>query len=97
MLSENGALADMIHAGARILECGCGPCIGTVSYTHLDVYKRQTFDTLLYFMITIIIINNELFVIIFTKVEKIKVIFIEKKHNFIYNDIGTREGDNCVL
>ncbi|HAD24064.1 aconitase [Kandleria vitulina] len=28
MLSENGALADMIHAGARILECGCGPCIG---------------------------------------------------------------------
>ena len=56
-----------------------------------------TFDTLLYFMITIIIINNELFVIIFTKVEKIKVIFIEKKHNFIYNDIGTREGDNCVL
>ena len=44
-----------------------------------------------------IIINNELFVIIFTKVEKIKVIFIEKKHNFIYNDIGTREGDNCVL
>ena len=28
MLSENGALADMIQAGARILECGCGPCIG---------------------------------------------------------------------
>ena len=28
MLSENGALTDMIHAGARILECGCGPCIG---------------------------------------------------------------------
>ena len=28
MLSENGALADMVHAGARILECGCGPCIG---------------------------------------------------------------------
>ncbi len=28
MLSENGALSDMIHAGARILECGCGPCIG---------------------------------------------------------------------
>ncbi|MEE0966066.1 MAG: aconitate hydratase [Bacilli bacterium] len=28
MLSANGALADMIHAGARILECGCGPCIG---------------------------------------------------------------------
>ncbi|MEG0277448.1 MAG: aconitate hydratase [Coprobacillus sp.] len=28
MLSENGALSDMIQAGARILECGCGPCIG---------------------------------------------------------------------
>ena len=28
MLAQNGALADMIHAGARILECGCGPCIG---------------------------------------------------------------------
>ena len=23
MLAQNGALADMIHAGARILECGC--------------------------------------------------------------------------
>ena len=28
MLANNGALADMIHAGARILECGCVPCIG---------------------------------------------------------------------
>ncbi len=28
MLSTNGALATMIQAGARILECGCGPCIG---------------------------------------------------------------------
>ncbi len=28
MLSQNGALADMVAAGARILECGCGPCIG---------------------------------------------------------------------
>ncbi len=28
MLAENGALADMIAAGARILECACGPCIG---------------------------------------------------------------------
>lgn len=28
MLAENGALADMVQAGARILECGCGPCIG---------------------------------------------------------------------
>ena len=28
MLAENGALGDMISAGARILESGCGPCIG---------------------------------------------------------------------
>jgi len=28
MLADNGALADMLDAGARILECGCGPCIG---------------------------------------------------------------------
>lgn len=28
MLATNGALATMIQAGARILECGCGPCIG---------------------------------------------------------------------
>ncbi|MEN8126219.1 MAG: aconitate hydratase [Planctomycetota bacterium] len=28
MLAENGALADMIAAGARIIESGCGPCIG---------------------------------------------------------------------
>lgn len=28
MLAENGALADLIAAGARILESACGPCIG---------------------------------------------------------------------
>ncbi len=28
MLARNGALADMIAAGARILETACGPCIG---------------------------------------------------------------------
>ncbi|WP_338825830.1 3-isopropylmalate dehydratase large subunit [Moorella thermoacetica] len=28
MLAKNGALADLITAGARILECACGPCIG---------------------------------------------------------------------
>ncbi len=28
MLAQNGALADLIAAGARILECACGPCIG---------------------------------------------------------------------
>ena len=28
MLAANGALGDIIAAGARILESGCGPCIG---------------------------------------------------------------------
>ena len=28
MLAKNGALAEMISAGARILESACGPCIG---------------------------------------------------------------------
>ena len=28
MLAQDGSLADMIAAGARILEVGCGPCIG---------------------------------------------------------------------
>lgn len=28
MIAENGALSKMISAGARIIESGCGPCIG---------------------------------------------------------------------
>lgn len=28
MMAEDGALTDLIDAGARILECTCGPCIG---------------------------------------------------------------------
>ncbi|MCD6304109.1 MAG: aconitate hydratase [Planctomycetes bacterium] len=28
MLAENGALAELVRCGARILECACGPCIG---------------------------------------------------------------------
>ncbi len=28
MLAKCGALSDLIDAGARILECACGPCIG---------------------------------------------------------------------
>jgi len=28
MIAENGALAQMVAAGARILEASCGPCIG---------------------------------------------------------------------
>jgi aconitate hydratase len=28
MLSGNGALAEFVRSGARILESACGPCIG---------------------------------------------------------------------
>lgn len=28
MISKNGALADILSSGARLLECACGPCIG---------------------------------------------------------------------
>lgn len=28
MLADNGALSDFIMAGARVLECACGPCVG---------------------------------------------------------------------
>lgn len=28
MLADNGALSTLLRAGARILECACGPCIG---------------------------------------------------------------------
>jgi len=28
MLAENGALADLVASGARVLESACGPCIG---------------------------------------------------------------------
>jgi aconitate hydratase len=28
MLAANGALSDLVQAGARIIECACGPCIG---------------------------------------------------------------------
>jgi aconitate hydratase len=28
MLADCGALSDMLSAGARVLECACGPCIG---------------------------------------------------------------------
>ena len=28
MIAESGALADLVSAGARILDAGCGPCIG---------------------------------------------------------------------
>ena len=42
MLAENGALADMVKAGARILESACGPCIGMAPAT--DAVSLRTFN-----------------------------------------------------
>lgn len=44
MLAENGALADMIAAGARILECACGPCIGMGQSPNSAGVSLRTFN-----------------------------------------------------
>lgn len=44
MLAGNGALADMIAAGARILECACGPCIGMGQAPRTDAISVRTFN-----------------------------------------------------
>ncbi len=44
MLAENGALADVISAGARILESGCGPCIGQGFSPADGVVSLRTFN-----------------------------------------------------
>jgi len=44
MLAQNGALADMISAGARILESGCGPCIGQGFSPADEVVSLRTFN-----------------------------------------------------
>jgi aconitate hydratase len=44
MLADNGALSDMISAGARILESGCGPCIGQGFSPADGVVSLRTFN-----------------------------------------------------
>lgn len=44
ILAENGALADMISAGARVLECACGPCIGMGGAPKNDAVSLRTFN-----------------------------------------------------
>ncbi|MBE6855178.1 MAG: aconitate hydratase [Ruminococcus sp.] len=44
MLAENGALADMIAAGARILESACGPCIGMGQSPNSGGISLRTFN-----------------------------------------------------
>ncbi|MBE6372559.1 MAG: aconitate hydratase [Lentisphaerae bacterium] len=44
MLARNGTLADIISAGARILESGCGPCIGQGQSPANDTVTLRTFN-----------------------------------------------------
>lgn len=44
MIAENGALADMIAAGARILESACGPCIGMGQSPNSKGVSIRTFN-----------------------------------------------------
>ncbi|WP_434793158.1 3-isopropylmalate dehydratase large subunit [Terrisporobacter petrolearius] len=44
MLSRNGALGDIISAGARILENSCGPCIGMGQSPGTDSVSLRTFN-----------------------------------------------------
>lgn len=44
MLAQNGALSDMIAAGARILECACGPCIGMGQSPNSHGVSLRTFN-----------------------------------------------------
>ncbi|MBE6782440.1 MAG: aconitate hydratase [Ruminococcaceae bacterium] len=44
MLATNGALADMIAAGARILESACGPCIGMGQSPNSKGVSLRTFN-----------------------------------------------------
>ena len=44
MLAKNGALADIIAAGARVLECACGPCIGMGQSPNSGGVSLRTFN-----------------------------------------------------
>ena len=44
MLAANGALADLIASGARILECACGPCIGMGQSPNSGGISLRTFN-----------------------------------------------------
>ncbi|MGN1132862.1 MAG: aconitate hydratase [Oscillospiraceae bacterium] len=44
MIAQNGALSDMIDAGARILESACGPCIGMGQSPNSKGVSLRTFN-----------------------------------------------------
>lgn len=44
MITRSGALADLVDAGARILEATCGPCIGMGQAPGTDAVSVRTFN-----------------------------------------------------
>ena len=44
MIALNGALADIIASGARVLECACGPCIGMGQAPNSGGISLRTFN-----------------------------------------------------
>lgn len=44
MLAANGALSDILSAGARVLECACGPCIGMGQSPESGGVSLRTFN-----------------------------------------------------
>ena len=44
MLAQCGALADIISAGVRVLECACGPCIGMGQSPNSGGISLRTFN-----------------------------------------------------
>ncbi len=44
MIAESGVLGDLIAAGARMLEAGCGPCIGMGQAPNTDAVSVRTFN-----------------------------------------------------
>ena len=44
MIARNGALADIVSAGARILESACGPCIGMGQAPKTNAVSVRTFN-----------------------------------------------------
>ena len=44
MIARNGALADLISSGARILESACGPCIGMGQSPRTNAVSIRTFN-----------------------------------------------------
>ena len=44
MMAQNGALADIVASGARILEAACGPCIGMGQAPASNAVSLRTFN-----------------------------------------------------